>query len=130
MPAIDTNILVRFLVKDDEEQFQQVLSLFKRYRESAIKINLPVLMETYWVLTSTYNYSKVRLIDTFRMLLKTQGLKIQSGRVIEKALKELEGSSAGFEDCLIAELNNSTNEVPTYTFDKKASKLKGMKLLK
>lgn len=130
MPAIDTNILIRYLVRDDEEQFQKVIGLFTKYREVNLIINLPVVMETCWVLASSYNYSKKELIETFRQLINTEGLNVQSDTIIDQALTEYERSNADFEDCLIAVKNNLTNHNPTFTFDKKASKLKGMKLLK
>lgn len=129
MPAIDTNTLIRFLVRDDEEQFQKVLTLFEEYHEPPLKINLPVIMEACWVLTTTYGYSKMKFIEIFRMLLETQGFEVQLDRVIQKALDEFEETNADFENCLISELNNASKDGPTYTFDKKASKLKGMKLL-
>ena len=130
MPALDTNILVRYLVRDDEAQFIKVLDLFADHREVGLIINLPVIIETAWVLRGTYNYSKQELIKTFRQLINTEGLIVQSDKIIQKALDEYERSNADFEDCLIAAHNTSTNSSPTFTFDKKASKLKGMKLLK
>lgn len=129
MPAIDTNILIRYLVKDDEQQYQQVMNFFENHRDSSLKINLPVVMEAYWVLTSTYKYSKVEFIETFRRLINTQGFQVQSASIIEIALNEFEHSNADFEDCLISVLNESTRDAPTFTFDIKASKLSGMKLL-
>jgi predicted nucleic-acid-binding protein len=129
MPAIDTNILIRYLVRDDEGQYQQVLTLFEAHRKSSIKVNLPVVVKTCWVLLKSYNYSKKEFIETFRLLLETQGFEFQSDVVIGKALEAFEKSNADFEDCLISELNKARNSAPTFTFDKKASKLKGMKLL-
>jgi|AntRauTorckE6833_2_1112554.scaffolds.fasta_scaffold00658_19 predicted nucleic-acid-binding protein len=130
MPSIDTNILIRYLVRDDESQFRKVIELLKEYQESTLTINIPVIMESCWVLRSTYNYSKNELIETYRLLLKTKGLNIQSNKTVELALDEYEKSNADFEDCLIAVVNEISNQVPTFTFDKKASKLKRMKLLK
>lgn len=130
MPAIDTNILIRYLVRDDEDQFRQVLALFEEYRESPLRINLSVIIETAWVLSSSYSYSKAELIDTFRHLIKTEGLDVQNVSIIEQSLDMYETSNADFEDCLIATQNEFANYSPTFTFDKKASKLTGMKLLK
>ncbi|MDR9417171.1 MAG: type II toxin-antitoxin system VapC family toxin [Gracilimonas sp.] len=121
MPAIDTNILIRYLARDEEEQFLKVLELFAEYRDVGLVINLPVIMEAAWVLRSSYNYSKQELIKTFRQLMNTEGLVVQSDKIIQKALDEYERSNADFEDCLIELQNNSTGDSPTYTFDKKAS---------
>ncbi|MEX0845606.1 MAG: type II toxin-antitoxin system VapC family toxin [Balneolaceae bacterium] len=129
MPAIDTNILIRYLVRDDVNQFQKVLVLFEENRESLLKINLTVITEAAWVLSSSYNYSKDELIKAFRQLLKTEGIVLQPEKIIEKALDAYEYSNADFEDCLIAVQNELTNDSPTFTFDKKASNLSGMKLL-
>jgi|AntRauTorckE6833_2_1112554.scaffolds.fasta_scaffold00185_7 predicted nucleic-acid-binding protein len=130
MPSIDTNILIRYLVRDDVDQFQKVLILFEENRETLLKINLTVITEAAWVLSSSYNYSKEEVINAFHILLKTEGLEIQPNNIIEKTLDIYESSNADFEDCLIAVQNETTNDSPTFTFDKKASKLKGMKLLK
>ncbi len=130
MAAIDTNILIRYLVRDDEGQFKQVLALFEEYRENSLRINVPVIIEAAWVLSGSYNYSKDELIKTFRHLIKTEGLDVQNDKIIEKALDMYEHSNADFEDCMITAQNEFTNHSPTFTFDKKASKLKGMKLLK
>ncbi|MDZ7808339.1 MAG: type II toxin-antitoxin system VapC family toxin [Gracilimonas sp.] len=130
MAAIDTNILIRFLVRDDEGQFQQVLALFEEYRERSLTINVHVIVEAAWVLSGLYNYSKDELIQTFRHLINTEALDVQDDKIIEKALDMYELSNADFEDCLITAQNEFTNHSPTFTFDKKASKLKGMKLLR
>lgn len=130
MAAIDTNILIRFLVRDDEGQFQQVLALFEEYHERSLRINVHVIVEAAWVLSGSYNYSKDELIQTFRHLINTEALDVQNDKIIEKALDMYELSNADFEDCLITAQNEFTNHSPTFTFDKKASKLKGMKLLR
>lgn len=130
MPSVDTNILVRYLVRDDEKQFRKALFFFQEQHDNIIHINLIVLLETWWVLKSIYNYEKVKLIKIIQQLIYTQGLEFQSELAILNAIELYENTNFDFEDCLIDTLNMSAGHEPTYTFDKKASKLKGMQLLK
>ena len=56
MKAVDTNVLVRFLVKDDAEQAQQVYSVFKQAENQQQRLFVPILvvLETIWVLQAVY----------------------------------------------------------------------------
>jgi len=65
MPGIDTNVLVRFLVRDDEAQFEKARRLIKREVGAGenVFVNLLVLLETEWVLRSRYFLRKTEIID-------------------------------------------------------------------
>lgn len=130
MIGIDSNILLRFLLRDDEQQYQQVLAFFENIGKEQVYVNLVVLTEAWWVLDHIYDYTKNELIDTFELLLNSKEVAFSEADSIFKALNTFKTSKADFEDCLIAQLNTNVLLSGTYTFDKKASKLKGMKLLK
>ena len=129
MKGIDTNILLRYLLRDDEQQYQKALSLFKETGSDQFFVNLVVVTEVWWVLDHIYNYNKEDLIATFEILLQSKEIVFQEAESILKALNTYKTSNIEFEDCLINHLNQDIHQSITYTFDKKASRLKGMKLL-
>ena len=71
MQALDTNILVRFLVKDDEKQADAVFSLFKKaeWHREKLFVSLIVLLELIWVLDSLYKVPRDKLLCAISTLL-------------------------------------------------------------
>ena len=126
MIAADTNILARFLIKDVQEHFEKVNELLNEGEE--IYINAVVLSELSWLLVNVYGYSKLEFITTLDALLDTEGFVFFEQSVIRKALADYLNFSADFADCLINQINRA-KKLETITFDKKAAKLEGMKLL-
>jgi predicted nucleic-acid-binding protein len=127
MIGIDTNVLVRFLVRDDQGQFERARRLIKRETESgeAVLISLVVLMETEWVLRSRYGLEKPEILTTFSALLDTVELGFEDAPSIEEALYFWKESVAEFADCLINARHRRLGCRATATFDSKASKLAG-----
>ncbi len=127
MPGIDTNILVRFLVQDDEGQFDKARKLFKREVSAGrrVFINQLVLMETEWVLRSRYAVSKNQIMDALSGLLEADDVQLEDEPVIEEALFNWKDASADFADCLTSAKNRRMGCQATATFDIKASKLPG-----
>lgn len=82
MIAVDTNIVVRLLVKDDSEQRAKALALL----ESGIFISRSVLMETEWVLRSTYRLSRVTINDALADLLALDGVHASDAALLDWAL--------------------------------------------
>ena len=66
MIAVDTNVLVRFLTRDDEAQFKKTVKLFK---EPKLFVSESVLLETEWVLRYAYEFSSGAIVQAFRKLL-------------------------------------------------------------
>jgi len=127
MLGIDTNVLVRFLVQDDEVQFDRARKLIKREVAAGrrVYINHLVLMETEWVLRSRYAVSKDRIIEVLSGLLESVDVQFEDEAVIEEAIFNWKEASADFADCLIGAKNRRTGCTATATFDNKASKLPG-----
>lgn len=131
MSAVDTNVLVRFHVRDDEEQYQRVKKIFEAASSTnPIFINFIVLIEWVWVLQNYYKVDNQRIAALISNMLESSDIEFENSAIIANALNQFEKSKADFADCLICEVNRDFERNPTYTFDKKASKLKGMKLLK
>ena len=92
MIGIDTNVLVRFLVQDDEAQFEKARRLIKREVAAGRKVfvNQLVLLEAEWVLRSRYAVSKVQIIETISGLLDSAEIQFEDEPAIEEALFFLE----------------------------------------
>lgn len=125
MLGIDTNILVRFLVQDDEAQFEKARKLIKREVAAGhrVFVNQLVLMEAEWVLRSRYSVSKHQIIEAISGLLDATDVQFEDEPAIEEAIFIWKESTADFADCLIGAKNRRLGCRATATFDLKASKL-------
>jgi len=127
MLGIDTNILVRFLVRDDEAQFEKARKLIKREVAAGrrVFINQLVLMETEWVLRSRYAVPKNQIIEAISGLLDASDVQFEDEPAIEEALFMWKDATADFADGLIGAKNRRMGCRATASFDAKASKLPG-----
>jgi predicted nucleic-acid-binding protein len=83
MLAIDTNVLVRFLAKDDPEQSQKARALIE---QETIFVALTVMLESEWVLRSAYGFERERLLKAFRAFAGLRNIVIQDPRALSKAI--------------------------------------------
>lgn len=127
MLGIDTNVLVRYLVKDDEAQFEKAQKLIKREVAAGRRVFIGqlVLLETEWVLRSRYGLPKNQLIETISCLLDTADIQFEDEPAIEEALFTWKDAAADFADCLIGAKNRRLGCRATATFDAKAARLPG-----
>ena len=127
MLGIDTNALVRFLVRDDQNQFEKARKLLKREVSNGrrVFINQLVLLETEWVLRSRYGLAKTQMLETISRLLDAPDIQLEDEPAVEEALFIWRDANADFADCLIGARNRRLGCRATVTFDKKASKLQG-----
>ena len=127
MLGIDTNVLVRFLVRDDETQFEKARKLIKREVAAGrrVLVNQLVLMETEWVLRSRYSIPKNQIIEAISGLLDATEVNFEDEPSIEEALFMWKETTVDFADCLIGAKNRRMGCRSTVSFDVKASKLPG-----
>jgi predicted nucleic-acid-binding protein len=127
MLGTDTNVLVRFLVRDDEAQFEKARKLIKREVAAGrgVLVNQLVLLETEWVLRSRYSLAKNLIIQAISGLLDASDVRFEDEPAVEEALFIWKDSAADFADCLIGAKNRRLGCRATATFDMKASKLPG-----
>jgi predicted nucleic-acid-binding protein len=127
MLGIDTNVLVRFLVRDDEAQFEKARKLIKREVAAGrrVFVNQLVLMETEWVLRSRYDVPKNQIIAAISGLLDASDVQFEDEPAIEEALFIWKDFTADFADCLIGAKNRRLGCRATASFDAKAVKLPG-----
>jgi predicted nucleic-acid-binding protein len=127
LAAIDTNVLVRLVTKDDESQYKKAQAFVEKY-QPVLVTQLSVL-ELVWVLMSRYGLDKERTCRVVEALLETRELNIQAPAILEAALKTWKKSKADFADCFILETVIDASESPLGTFDITLGKLEGCKQL-
>jgi len=125
MIGIDTNVLVRFLVRDDAAQFEKARRLIKRETGAGQKVfvSLLVLLEMEWVLRSRYNLSKSEINQAISGLLDALEIQFEDEQAVEEALFTWKDNVADFAACLIGAHNRRQGCRATATFDVKAVKL-------
>jgi predicted nucleic-acid-binding protein len=129
--GLDTNILLRATLNDDPVQSKAAQRLLKGLGENERGlVNLPVLMEFFWVLRSRYKLPQARLAAVMRDLLGVEYIEFEALEVVGKALATYEGGIADFADMIIALRNRELGAASTFTFDEGAAKsIAAMELL-
>jgi predicted nucleic-acid-binding protein len=127
MIGIDTNVLVRFLVGDDQRQLQRAQKLIDRASSGGepVLVSQLVLLEAEWVLRSRYALGKSEIMRAFSGLLDSMELTIEDETSVEQALFLWKDSSAEFADCLIATRHHNLGCRATASFDARALNLPG-----
>lgn len=113
MIAVDTNIVVRFLTKDDEIQFQKSLKLFQ---EQNIFIGDTVILEVEWVLRFAYRFTPEQICQAFRKLFGLPNTYISDVNAIAQVL---EWHEIGLDFADAFHLVKSQHCSELYTFDQK-----------
>jgi predicted nucleic-acid-binding protein len=127
MLGIDTNVLVRYLVRDDQSQYVRARRLIHREVNTGepVLVSLLVLLEMEWVLRSRYELAKPDIVAVLSSLLQTAELAFEDEPSVEHAIYSWKNSLAEFADCLIDARNRRLGCRATATFDRKALKLAG-----
>ncbi len=131
MPALDTNVLVRYVVQDDAAQLGAAKRLISRCVAEGLSIFVPVtvVLELEWVLRASFGYVKDDVLQVLSSLFSAAELTFESERALEVALQLYREGSADFADCLHIALATQAGEPPLWTFDKGAAKVSGARLL-
>ena len=126
MRAVDTNVLVRLVTRDDPRQ----VAAAEAFVEPGAWVSHVVLVEATWVLTSVYALEAPRLATALEMLLDHRELTVQEPEVVWLALVQFRKRPAvSFSDCLVLELARKAGHLPLGTFDRDLSKLDGAQRL-
>ena len=121
MIAVDTNIVVRFLTRDDESQFQKTLALFKT---DDLFIPDTVVLESEWVLRYAYDFEPTAIADAFTKLFGLSNVYLTNPEIIAQAIQ---WALAGLDFSDAFHLAQSAQCDRLYSFDKKfITKAKGL----
>ena len=125
MLGIDTNVLVRILIRDDAEQFARAEELIRRERDARrpVLISLLVLLETEWVLRSCYKLSKAEILATLDRLLNSCDVCFEDESTVVGALFIWRDAPTQLADCLICLRYRELKCRATGSFDASALEL-------
>ncbi|MEA1969361.1 MAG: type II toxin-antitoxin system VapC family toxin [Thermodesulfobacteriota bacterium] len=126
MKAIDTNILVRFLIGDDKLQAKKVYTIFKKAESEKKELFVPllVILEMLWVLESVYEISRREILESISDLLLMSIFKFDQQSALQQFVHSAQGNKYDLSDLLIAHSAKNNGCEAVITFDKKASKFK------
>jgi len=130
--AIDANVLVRLLVRDDAAPFTAAARLVQQAEttDQPLLILLGALLETEWVLRSRYRLDKPAIANAFARLLEVNGVVFEHEATVEEALYIwTQHASADFADCVLNARAAHLGCTRFVTFDAAASKLPRAELL-
>jgi predicted nucleic-acid-binding protein len=131
VPALDTNVLVRFVVRDDGAQLAAARRLIARCIDEGQSLFVPVtvVLELEWVLRSSFGCSRDDVMQVLSSLFSAAELTFESERALEVALQLFREGSADFADCVHVALAAQAGEQPLWTFDRRAARIPGAQLL-
>ena len=123
MIALDTNVLVRYIVRDDATQASKAAKLIESRctAESPGVVDVVVLCELVWVLETAYGYGRSVVAQVVRQLLGVAELAVTSSDQAWAALRAYESGRGDFANHLIALRNHEAGCKTTFTFDKQAA---------
>jgi len=113
MIAVDTNVIIRLLTKDDPKQHKKSLAIF---RENIVFVSLTVLQETEWVLRFSYEFSTNDIFNALNSLAGLENVEIENPNILSSTL-ELYSKGLDFSDAL--HLAQCSHCEKLFTFDKK-----------
>ena len=131
MIAVDTNVIVRFLVRDDEKQAEVARRRLKQaeVRRERLFVPLLVVLETIWVLESAYEKSRSEILDAIQAMRQMPVFDFEADAAIERLLNDGPKCKADLADILIAHSAQGAGCESGITFDKEAARLPFFSLL-
>ena len=130
MIAVDTNVLVRYLVRDDRGQAEAARALLQSVSaEKPAYACREGVVELVWVLERAYGYSRDRIATILEELVATEGLVVENADDVAEAAFRYRSGGAGFSDLMVLAAAKRMGALPLYTFDRKAARLEAVELL-
>lgn len=130
MIALDTNVLVRYLARDDEAQFEITAALIKNCTsDEPAHVCREVMIELVWVLERSYKYSREEIGEVLLSLVTASQLSIESAQNIASVVNLYRKEGFDFADLMIRQAANRSGASVLKTFDLKLAKLAGVELL-
>jgi predicted nucleic-acid-binding protein len=126
MRAVDTNLLVRLVARDEPKQ----VAAAEEFVSKGAWVSHVVLVETFWVLDSVYELEPAQIATAIEMLLNHRHLTLQEPEVVVAALVSFRNQPRlGFSDCMVLEIARKAGHVPLGTFDRRLGKVPGAQSL-
>ena len=126
MLAVDTNVLVRLLARDDARQAKAA----DQFIAKGAWVSHLVLAETLWILESVYDRGATQIIEALKLLMAHESLVLQDAETVGLAIAQFQLKPAlGFSDCLVLEIARKAGHMPLGTFDPALARLEGAQKL-
>jgi predicted nucleic-acid-binding protein len=126
MRAVDTNVLVRLITRDDPKQ----VAAAETFVANGAWVSHLALAEATWVLAAVYDLGAPEIMKAVGMLLNHKNLTVQESEVVSAALEHFQKKPAlGFSDCLLLEVARRAGHLPLGTFDRDLGRLHGAERL-
>jgi predicted nucleic-acid-binding protein len=131
MIGLDTNVLLRYLIKDDEAQGERSARVIRRaaVRGEPVFIGPIVLCEMVRVLESRYGYAKPEIVSALTAILDADGFDIADRNVVRSAVNDYRTHKTDFADCLIGRTNEAAGCRETVTFERRLEAIETFRVL-
>lgn len=130
MIALDTNVLVRFLVKDDPDQARRAEICMARLSEDEPGfVAREVLLELVWVLSKAYQYSRSEIAAALEGLLAAVELEVEDADALGAVLRLYGEDGYDFADVMIRQIGLTRGALHMVTFDARLARLDSVELL-
>ena len=122
MRAVDTNVLVRLLTRDDPRQ----VAAAEAFVAAGAWVPHLAVAEAVWVLASVYDREPDAIATAVEMLLSHEHLTVQDAETVAAAVEQFRRHPrVGFSDCLMVEVARKAGHIPIGTFDRGLGKIDG-----
>ena len=126
MRAVDTNVLVRLMTRDDVKQ----VAVAEAFVANGAWVPHLAIAEATWVLVSVYDRGPEAVVTAVEMLLSHQHLTVQDAEVVAAAVGQFrQYPKVGFSDCLMLEVARKAGHIPLATFDRDLGRIDGAQRL-
>lgn len=130
MIALDTNVIIRFLVSDDAAQAEAARVLMEGLTfDNQGFICREVIIEVVWVLERSYRFTRTQIADVLIELIATDSLVVEAADDVARAAFTYRQGGVGFSDLMILSSSKRSGTVPLYSFDRRLSRMEGAVLV-
>ena len=130
MAAVDTNVIVRYLVGDDAEQAEAAQVLLDGFTsEEPAFICREVMLEVAWVLERSYHFTRSRVAEILMDLTASDSLTVENSDDVAAAAHLYRRQGARFSDLMVLSAAERAGATPLYTFDRRLARMGGVVLV-
>ena len=130
MTALDTNVIVRYLVNDDPQQAEVARALLDGLTPGTPGfICREVVLEVGWVLERAYRFTRAEIADVLMDLTASDSLVVEHADDVAAAAYRYRQGGVGFSDLMVLAAAERAEATPLYTFDRRLARMEGAALV-
>lgn len=132
MPALDTKVILRYIVEDDPRQTRAAQRYIEKHAAAGDSLFLAtsVILEAEWVPRSVYDFTKNEIVEVFVGLLEAREMTFQDEASLERAVHRYREFNIDFADCLHVATAETFDQLPLASFERKARDIEGFEALR